>query len=62
VGGGGGGGGGGVTGGAKLASTFMAWPTVIVHDDPTPADAQAPPHPRKLPPPVAVASSVSCEP
>jgi len=60
--GGGGGGGGGAGGSAKLASIVMAWLTVIVHDGFAPADMQAPPHPRKLPPPVAVADSVSCEP
>ena len=40
----------------------IAWFTVTVHDDVTPADAQAPPHPRKLPPPAAAAVSVSCAP
>ena len=40
----------------------MAWLTVIVHDDVTPADAQAPAQPAKLPPPAAAAVSVSCAP
>ena len=47
---------------AKLAPIVVAWFTVIVHDEVKPADAQAPLHPRKLPPPAAAAVSVSCVP
>jgi hypothetical protein len=40
----------------------MAWFTVIVHDEVAPTDAQALPHPTKLPPPDGAAVRVSCTP
>ena len=49
-------------GGAKLASTFVFWLIVSVHVVAVPVDAQAPPHPMKLPPLAAAAVSVSCVP
>ena len=49
-------------GSAKLAWMFLAWVAVIVQVAATPAAAQSPPHPRKLPPAAAAAVTVSCVP